>query len=133
MFSPETKVLIVDDMLTMRKMISKACAKIGLENVTLAKDGNTAWEMLNATAFDLVISDWNMPNCTGIDLLHRIRSKNELSSLPFVMITAEREREQIQAANDTGVDVFIPKPFTQEDFEQKLKETYERRFGSKAS
>lgn len=72
-----------------------------------------------------------MPNCTGIDLLHRIRSNEKLSSLPFVMITAEKEREQIQAANDTGVDAFLPKPFSQEDFEHHIKYTYERRHGDK--
>ena len=123
MFPADTKVLVVDDMTTMRKIVSRACKRMGLENITTAKDGALAWSELkdSGNKYGLVISDWNMPNCTGIDLLHRIRSNNDLASTPFVMITAERDKQQIQAAEDTGVDAFLSKPFTQEDFEEKIK------------
>lgn len=132
MFANDTKVLIVDDMFTMRKIVSRACSRLGLENVVMANDGAKAWEELNNTNdFGLIISDWNMPNCTGIDLLHRVRKKNELSSLPFIMITAEKDQEQMNAAINTGVDAFLPKPFSQEDFEKVVRETYERKHGSK--
>lgn len=133
MFPSDTKILVVDDMLTMRKIISRACTRLGLENITQVSDGAVAWDELSKEDCDigLVISDWNMPNCTGIDLLHRIRKNNKLSSLPFIMVTAEKERDQISAAVETGVDAFLPKPFTQEDFEAKIRETYERRFGDK--
>lgn len=133
MFPKSTKVLIIDDMMTMRKIVSRACKRVGFENLVEAADGALGWEQINAAdpQFGLIISDWNMPNCTGIDLLHRVRKSDKYSNTPFVLLTAEREAEQVNAAIKTGVDSFISKPFTQEVFEEKLKEAHHRCFVEK--
>jgi len=132
-FPKDTKILIIDDMMTMRKIVGRACKRMGFENLVEAADGAIAWDKISEpnSGFGLIISDWNMPNCTGIDLLHRVRKSEMHVNLPFILLTAERESEQVSAAAKTGVDSFISKPFTQEVFEANLKEVYNRYYVEK--
>lgn len=127
MFDPTTKVLVVDDMMTMRKIVVKACKDIGFSDITEAPDGQKAWEAIQATpSIGLVISDWNMPNCTGLDLLKRVRADSRFKNIPFVLLTAESEGHQVAEAVKSGVDNYIVKPFTPELLQRKLEETHKK-------
>ncbi len=114
MFDPATKILIVDDMLTMRKIVSKACRELGFTDLTEAADGAIAWSKISEspTPFGLIISDWNMPNCTGVELLKRIRGSQKYSKTPLILVTAEAEQKQIVEAVKAGVSGYVIKPFT---------------------
>ncbi len=137
MFDKSTRILIVDDMMTMRKIVQKSLKELGFTEFTEAADGQKGWEALQADpSFGLVISDWNMPNCTGLDLLKRVRADGTRKSLPFVLLTAESEGHQVAEAVKTGVDNYIVKPFTTEVLQKKLEDTYKRvagRLGLKAA
>ena len=126
MYDLSTQVLIVDDMLTMRKIICKACRDIGFKNIVDASDGQKAWEILNSSEnmIGLIVSDWSMPNCTGLDLLKRVRGDGRFKILPFVLITAESEGTQVAEAVKAGVDNYIIKPFTAEILRVKLEEAH---------
>ncbi|HAG92091.1 MAG TPA: hypothetical protein DCL41_09475 [Bdellovibrionales bacterium] len=129
MFDPSTHVLVVDDMKTMRKLVIRACTQLGFTNFTEAGDGAEAWGVLSSSdsKIGLVISDWNMPNSTGLDLLKRVRSDQRTGKLPFILLTAESEASQVQAAVAAGVDSYLVKPFTAEAIEAKLKQVYAKR------
>lgn len=124
MLKTSLNVLIVDDMLTMRKIVSKCCKEIGLENLTEAKNGQEAFEKLKDSehTFDLIISDWNMPEMTGIELLKSVRGDNTYKELPFLLVTAESEQHQIIEAVQSGVDAYITKPFTAATLKEKLEQ-----------
>lgn len=128
MFDSATRVLIVDDMMTMRKIVAKACKEIGFSDITEAADGQKAWEALQSAqpAIGLVISDWNMPNCSGIDLLKRVRADGRYKELPFLLLTAESESHQVAEAVKAGVDNYIVKPFTADLLQKKLEETHKK-------
>lgn len=128
MFDSKTKVLVVDDMMTMRKLVVKICKELGFTDIVEAADGQIAWQTL-ATAtppFGLVISDWNMPNCTGLDLLKRVRGDAKFSKLPFIMVTAEAEKHQIVEALQAGVSGYVIKPFTADNLKEKLEAAYKK-------
>ncbi len=128
MFAPTTRVLIVDDMSTMRKIVGKTCKELGFTDLTEAADGTLAWEALqNAPApIGLIISDWNMPNCTGIDLLKRVRADSRFKGVPFLLVTAEAEQQQVIEAVKAGVDQYVVKPFTKDDLKTKLESVYKK-------
>lgn len=129
MFHPGIRVLVVDDMMTMRKLVSKICKELGATDITEASDGAKAWEAItNANpAFGLVISDWNMPNSTGLDLLKRVRSDSRFKNLPFLMVTAEAEQGQVADAVKSGVDNYLVKPFDKETLKSKLEAIWKKR------
>ena len=128
MFKPETKVLIVDDMMTMRKIVMKACREMGLTQLTEAADGQIAWQKMNEIQdFGLVISDWNMPNCSGLDLLKRVRADGRFQKMPFLLLTAESEIAQVKEAIMAGVDAYLVKPFTPDILGLRLSEVYKKR------
>jgi two-component system chemotaxis response regulator CheY len=131
MFDLTTRVLVVDDMMTMRKIVAKACKDIGFTDITEAPDGQKGWEALQAAVppIGLVISDWNMPNCTGIDLLRRVRGDSRFKTLPFILLTAESEGHQVAEAVKSGVDNYIVKPFTPDLLSKKLEETHKKTAG----
>lgn len=131
MFDFSTKILVVDDMLTMRKIVSKSCRDIGFKDITEAADGVIAWDLIsNANpAFGLIISDWNMPNCTGLDLLKRVRSDSRFKTMPFVLLTAESEQHQVMEAVKAGVSNYVIKPFTADILKQKLEATHKKLSG----
>ena len=128
MFDPAIRILIVDDMTTMRKLVTKSCQSLGFTNFVEAADGSLGWEALtNAEApVGLIISDWNMPNCTGIDFLKRVRADARYKHLPFILVTAEAEKHQIVDAINAGVSGYVVKPFTPDGLAQKLEEAHKR-------
>ncbi len=129
MFDLSSHILIVDDMKTMRKLVMKACKDIGFTNFIEAGDGAEAWTLLNSadSKINIVISDWNMPNCTGLDLLKRVRADGRTKNIPFLLLTAESEASQVQTALAAGVDNYMVKPFTKETIEGKLKAVHAKR------
>lgn len=128
MFDLKTRVLICDDMGVMRKIVSKALRELGFTDITEAADGQLGWDALSNASppMGLVISDWNMPNCTGIDFLRRVRADSRFKLTPFVLLTAESEGKQVAEAVQVGVDNYIIKPFTTDVLKAKLQETYKR-------
>lgn len=130
MFSKETKILVVDDMSIMRKLVRKYLAEMGFQNVTEATNGLEAWTALEKASvepkpFDLVISDWNMPVMTGLDFLKKIRATDSTKSVPFVLLTAESESGQVAAIASLGVHAYITKPFTVETLRTKLNQVWQ--------
>jgi two-component system chemotaxis response regulator CheY len=119
------KILIVDDFATMRKVIRNLLKQAGYENVAEAEDGMAALKLLKSTKMDFVISDWNMPNMTGIELLKAVRSDGELKAMPFLMVTAESLKENVVEAVKAGVSNYIVKPFTAEVLGEKIEKIME--------
>jgi two-component system chemotaxis response regulator CheY len=128
MFDPKTKVLVIDDMVTMRKLVMKICREIGFSDISEAGSVADAWEKItNATPpYGLIISDWNMPNSTGLDLLKRVRADSRFAKLPFVMVTAEAEKHQITSAVEAGVTHYVVKPFTADILRAKLEAAHKK-------
>lgn len=120
------KILIVDDFSTMRRIIKNLLRELGFTNTAEADDGNTALPMLKKGGFDFLVTDWNMPGMTGIDLLRAVRADPELASLPVLMVTAEAKREQIITAAEAGVNGYIVKPFTANTLKEKIDRIFER-------
>jgi len=120
------KILIVDDYSTMRRIVKNLLNDLGFTNTTEADDGRTAWPMLQNGDFDFVVTDWNMPGMTGIDLLKSIRGDARLAKLPVLMVTAEAQREQIIEAAQAGVNGYIIKPFTAITLKEKIDKIFQR-------
>lgn len=120
------KILIVDDFSTMRRIIKNLLRDIGFSNTNEADDGQTALPMLKSGDFDFLITDWNMPRMTGLELLKAVRAEPSLASLPVLMVTAEAKREQIIEAAQAGVNGYIVKPFTAQTLKEKLDKIFER-------
>jgi two-component system chemotaxis response regulator CheY len=118
--SKDMKFLVVDDFSTMRRIVKNLLHDLGYPNVTEADDGKTALPMLQAGGFDFLISDWNMPGMSGLDLIKAVRSDTKLAKLPVLMLTAEAKREQIIEAAQAGVNGYVIKPFTAETLKEKL-------------
>ena len=132
MFDPKTHILVVDDMLTMRKLVIKSCKEMGFTEFTEAKDGREAWDKLSTSKppIGLIISDWNMPNASGLDLLKRVRGETRFKQVPFVLVTAEAEKEQIFAAVKAGVSGYIVKPFTTDILKEKFEAIHSKLSGN---
>jgi two-component system chemotaxis response regulator CheY len=128
MFDPKTKILVVDDMMTMRKLVAKVCKELGFSDISEAADGAKAWEAISSAnpPFGLIISDWNMPNTSGLDLLKRVRADSRFLRLPFVMVTAEAEKHQIVEAVKSGVSNYVIKPFTAAMLKEKLEVAHQK-------
>lgn len=120
------KILIVDDFSTMRRIIKNLLRDLGFNNTAEADDGTTALPMLQSGNFDFLVTDWNMPNMTGIELLEAVRADEKLKSLPVLMVTAEAKREQIVMAAQAGVNGYIVKPFTAATLKEKIEKIFER-------
>ena len=123
-FNPNMRVLVVDDFSTMRRIIKNILRKLGFTNIVEADDGTTAWDTLNKDKIEFIISDWNMPQMTGIELLRKVRSSEEFSDLPFLMVTAEAQQENILEAVQAKVSNYIVKPFTAEVMKQKIDKIF---------
>lgn len=126
MFDPKTKVLVVDDMLTMRKIVTKILRELGFTDIHEAQDGAEAWTKTQTGNFGLIISDWNMPNTTGLDFLKKVRADQKLAKTPFLLVTAEAEQHQVAEAIKSGVDQYVVKPFSKEGLKAKLEATYKK-------
>ncbi len=120
------KILVVDDFSTMRRIIKNLLRDLGFNNTTEADDGSTALPLLKKGDFDFVITDWNMPSVSGLELLRAIRAEPTLAHLPVLMVTAEAKREQIVEAAEAGVNGYIVKPFTADTLKEKIDKIFER-------
>lgn len=120
------KILIVDDFSTMRRIIKNLLRDLGFTNTHEADDGMTGLPMLQNGNFDFLITDWNMPGMTGIDLLKSIRADSKLKNLPVLMVTAEAKRDQIIEAAQAGVNGYVVKPFTAAVLKEKIEKIFER-------
>jgi two-component system, chemotaxis family, chemotaxis protein CheY len=119
------KFLVVDDFSTMRRIVRNLLKELGFTNVDEAEDGVAALQKLRAGGFDFVISDWNMPNMTGIELLRQLRADPALKQLPLLMITAEAKKENIIEAAQAGANGYIVKPFTAATLDEKLSKIFQ--------
>lgn len=125
----DIKILVVDDMSTMRKIIKNMLSQIGFTNITEADDGATAWPMIQnaikeGNPYEFIVSDWNMPQMSGLDLLKNVRSTSGLEKLPFLMITAEAEQGNVVIAVKAGVSNFIVKPFSAAVLKEKIDKIF---------
>ena len=118
------KILIVDDFATMRRIMKNILKQIGFSNILEADDGTTAMEELKKTSVDLIISDWNMPKMTGLDLLKKVRDTDGLKEIPFLMVTAEAQKQNVIDAVQAGVTNYVVKPFTAEAISEKLEKIF---------
>ena len=120
------KFLVVDDFSTMRRIVRNLRKELGFTNVEEAEDGAVALSKLREGGFEVVVSDWNMPNMDGLTLLQTMRADAELKTLPFLMITAEAKKENIAAAVQAGASSCIAKPFTAATLQEKLDKIFEK-------
>lgn len=126
MVNKAMKILVVDDFPTMRRIIKNLLKDLGFENVDEAEDGAMGLEKLRNNNFDFVLSDWNMPNMDGLEMLKAIRADANLSKLPVLMVTAEAKKENIIAAAQAGASGYVVKPFTAATLEEKLNKIFEK-------
>ncbi|MGZ9140338.1 MAG: chemotaxis response regulator CheY, partial [Nitrospira sp.] len=117
---PSMKVLVVDDMVTMRRIVKNILKQLGFGNVDEAENGQEALQKLRADTFGFVVSDWNMPVMTGIDMLRAIRGDEKLKAIPVLMVTAEAQQSNLIEAVQAGVSNYIVKPFTAETMQEKI-------------
>ena len=122
------RILVVDDFSTMRRIVRNLLMELGFSGPLIqeADDGESALVLLRTQRFDLVITDWNMPNMSGIELLQTLRAEAALKALPVLMVTAENNRDQIIAAARAGVNGYIVKPFSAATLEDKLTKIFDR-------
>lgn len=121
------KILIVDDFATMRKIVKTLFVRLGFHKITEAEDGAEALAKLKADSFDFIVSDWNMPKMMGLDLLKAVRADQSLKDIPFLMITAESQKENVVQAVQAGVSNYVVKPFNQEVVETKLLQIFKNK------
>ena len=120
------KILIVDDFSTMRRIVKNLLRDLGFTNTQEADDGTTALPMLQNGQFDFLVTDWNMPGMSGLDLLKKVRADERLKDMPVLMVTAEAKRDQIVAAAQAGVSGYVVKPFTAAVLKEKIEKIFER-------
>lgn len=120
------KFLVVDDFSTMRRIVRNLLKELGYVNADEAEDGAVALQKLQGGSFNFVISDWNMPNMDGLQLLQAVRADPALRHLPVLMITAEAKKENIIAAAQSGASGYIVKPFTAGTLNDKLVKIFEK-------
>ena len=121
---PNMKILVVDDFATMRRIVKNILVQLGFKNIVEADDGTTAVDVLKSEKIDLIISDWNMPKMTGLDLLKHVRGDANIADTPFIMVTAEAQQDNIILAVKAKVSQYIVKPFTAETLGEKLEKVF---------
>lgn len=129
MFNPNTKFLVVDDFATMRKVVKKVLTELGYSDILEAEDGKQALQMVqeaaaNGAPYQCIVSDWNMPNMTGLEFLKACKADPKLKETPFMLVTAESEKEQIIEAAKAGVSEYVVKPFNAATLKEKLTRVY---------
>lgn len=122
----DMQILAVDDQAAMRGIMKTLLGELGFSNITLANDGDEAFASLQKGGYDLVVSDWNMPNMSGLELLKAIRADDSLSALPVLLVTGEAKKEQIVEAAQCGVNGYVVKPFTAGTLKEKLEKIFQR-------
>lgn len=118
------KFLVVDDFPTMRRIIRNLLKELGYTQIEEAEDGDAALVKLRYESFDFIVSDWNMDGMNGLQLLQAVRADSALSSIPFLMVTAEAKKENILAAAQAGANGYIVKPFTAATLEEKIQKIF---------
>jgi two-component system, chemotaxis family, chemotaxis protein CheY len=131
MFPPDTRFLVVDDMESVRELVREQLVRMGFTRFVQAKNGNEAWEIIVKeyaanNPIQVVLSDWNMPFLSGIELLKKVRSTPQFANLPFLLITAEGEKRQVLEAIKMKVTEFMVKPIASKAFQQKLESAWEK-------
>ena len=120
------KILVVDDFSTMRRIVKNVLKQIGFENIEEAEDGAQGLAKLKGGGFGFVVSDWNMPNMDGLEFFKASRQDPTTKDVPFLMVTAEAEKEKVVTAIQAGVNNYIVKPFTAEIFKEKMDRIFEK-------
>ncbi|MBT3981222.1 MAG: response regulator [Bacteriovoracaceae bacterium] len=123
------KIIVINDMGTMRKIIEKMLKTMGFTNITQADDGATALPMIKEATelgvpYEFIVSDWNMPGMSGLDLLKTLRADDQYKDLPFLMVTAEAEQGNVVIAVKAGVSNFIVKPFSAATLQEKIQKIF---------
>lgn len=131
MFPTDTKILVIDDLKTIRFMMFETLRKLGYQRLEEASNGKDGLALLKTAAeandpFGLIIADWNMPEMTGVELLEARNNDPQLRGIPFLMVTIESERDYVLKAVAMGVSDFIVKPFSEKTVESKLKSIWSR-------
>lgn len=126
MIDKDMSILVVDDFPTMRRIVRSLLKELGFNNVDEAEDGQEALSRLRSGNFEFVLSDWNMPNLDGLEMLKQMRADAALKDLPVLMITAEAKKENIIAAAQAGANGYIVKPFTAVTLEEKLNKIFQK-------
>ena len=122
---PDMKILIVDDFPTMRRIVKTLLRQNGYSNFIEAEDGAIGYETLKQNPdIEFVVSDWNMPNMTGIEFLKSVRADPKFKTIPFLMVTAEAEKENIIEAVKSGVSNYVVKPFTGQTLKEKMAKIF---------
>lgn len=132
-FPTTSRILVIDDMPSIRDLVKNQLRSMGFLEIFEAEDGEHGWKIIEAkygeaNPIELVISDWNMPKMKGLELLKKVRSDTKFVNLPFILLTSEAEREQVTEAVMAGVSQYIVKPFSGKIFEDKLKTAYAKHF-----
>ncbi|MQQ99474.1 chemotaxis response regulator CheY [Glaciimonas soli] len=126
MVDKNIKILVVDDFPTMRRIVRNLLKELDFINVDEAEDGAQGFEKLQNGSYDFVVSDWNMPNLNGLEMLQKIRADERLAKLPVLMVTAEAKKENIIAAAQEGANGYVVKPFTAATLEEKIAKIFEK-------
>ena len=121
---PNMKILVVDDMSTMRRIVKNILKQHGFNNLEEAENGQEALTKLKADTYGFVVSDWNMPVMMGIDMLRAIRADEKLKKIPVLMVTAEAQKENLMEAVQAGVSNYVVKPFTAETMQEKINKIF---------
>jgi len=122
------RVLVAEDNPNLRKVIVNIVRKIGFAEILEADDGQQAWELIEKGGVGIVLTDWNMPRMTGLDLLQKIReAPKPISNIPFLMITASDTKNAILSAGQHGADAYIIKPFSVNTIVEKIEEALQKR------
>lgn len=135
MFAPSTRILVVDDLSSLRDLLKAYLRRLGFKHISEAADGREAYQSLVSakaagSPFELVISDWNMPNVSGIELLKMVRALPEWKNLPFILLTTESEKDKVMEAVQNGVSNYMVKPIEEKVLEEKLVRTWQKVAGS---
>ncbi|MEW6426829.1 MAG: response regulator [Thermodesulfobacteriota bacterium] len=120
----DMRILVVDDFATMRRIVKNILTQLGFKNIIEADDGTTALKVLQESKIDLIISDWNMPKMTGLELLKRVRAEAAWTKIPFIMVTAEAQQDNIILAVKARVSQYIVKPFTADTLGEKINKVF---------
>lgn len=120
------KILVVDDFNTMRRIVKSLLKDLGFKNIVEADDGETAWPLLQRGDIDFLVTDWNMPKMTGIDLVRKVREDDRMAKMPILMVTAEAKREQIIEAAQAGINGYVVKPFSGGTLRDKIEGCFKR-------
>ena len=127
-FHPDIRILVIDDMMSLRKLIVNNLKEFGFTHITEASNGQDAWAKIKDAhhAYELIISDWNMPVFSGLQLLQKCKADEKTKNIPFVMLTAEAEQHQVMEALKLGVSGYIIKPFTAAILKDKLDQVSQK-------